>query len=122
MAGGSHRRAFGVFGRRRAGERAWSGGDGPTEIKPPRRASRHDRLLASALASRGVSLEIVEATFLVATARRTFRSENSAPLGPIRSLADFIPVLDELLARPVDPGDLTDLDRELASLASPHAA
>lgn len=92
----------------------------------PRRASRHDRLLASALASRGVSLEFVKAAFLVATARRTFRSENSVPLGPIRSLAYFIPVLDEVLARPVDPGYLTYLNRKLNSpidsLASPRSA
>ncbi len=84
----------------------------------PRRASRHDRLLASSLASRGVPLETVEVAFVVATARRTFRPEDSVPLGPVRSLAYFLPVLDEVLARPPDPDYLTYLHRRLERLAS----
>ncbi len=47
-----------------------------------RRASRHDRLLASSLASRGIPLETVEVAFVVATARRTFRPADAVPLGP----------------------------------------
>ena len=88
----------------------------------PRRVSRHDRLLASSLASRGVPLESVQIAFVIATARRTFRPEDSVPLGPIRSLAYFIPVLDEVLVRPPDPEYLTYLHRKLEILASPHPA
>lgn len=79
----------------------------------PRRASRHDRLLARSLASRGIPLETVEVAFVVATARRTFRPEDSVPLGPIRSLAYFLPALEEVLARPLDPEYLSYLNRRL---------
>ncbi len=87
----------------------------------PRRTSRHDRLLAASLAVRGVPLDTVNAAFLLATARRTFRSENAVPLGPIRSLAYFLPVLDEVLALPPDPAYLAYLHRHFAGLPDTHS-
>ncbi|MBI3694616.1 MAG: hypothetical protein HY238_07215 [Acidobacteria bacterium] len=87
----------------------------------PRRASRNDRLLAASFASRGVPLETVKAAFLIATARRTFRAVDAFPLGAIRSLAYFIPVVDELLAQPPqDPTYLDYIRRKLVSTSPTH--
>lgn len=85
----------------------------------PRRTSRHDRRLASDLASRGVPLETVKAAFVLATARRTFRPDGSLSLGPIRSLAYFLPVLDELLSTPPDPVFIQHLRFRLAQAHAP---
>jgi len=58
---------------------------------------RSDRLLAAQLYERGVPLEAVENAFLLATARRLIRPAEAAPLGTIRSLAYFMPVLEEVV-------------------------
>lgn len=59
---------------------------------------RHaDRLLAAQLHERGVPFETVENAFVLATSRRIVRPEGAAPLGTIRSLAYFSPVIDEVL-------------------------
>jgi hypothetical protein len=81
----------------------------------PRRASRHDLGTAAALAARGVPLDTVKIAFLVATARRTFRPVDALPLGPIRSLAYFLPVVDELQAHPPQPPDIDSLRIKLAT-------
>ena len=58
---------------------------------------RADRVLAVQLHERGVLLEAVENAFVLAAARRLIRPAGSAPLGTIRSLAYFSPVIDEVL-------------------------
>ena len=58
---------------------------------------RPDRLLAAQLHERGVPLEAVENSFVLAAARRMIRPVDAAPLGTIRSLAYFLPVLEEVL-------------------------
>lgn len=58
---------------------------------------RADRMLAAQLHERGVPLETVENAFVLAAARRLMRPIDSAPLGTIRSLAYFSPVIDEVL-------------------------
>jgi hypothetical protein len=67
----------------------------------PRRLSRHDLRLVRQLWEREVPLRIVEAAFLLASARRAARRPDAMPLGRIRSLHYFVPVLEELLAQPV---------------------
>jgi hypothetical protein len=57
---------------------------------------RSDRALAVQLYQRGVSLEAVENAFVLAAARRLIRPA-AAPLGAIRSLAYFSPVIEEVL-------------------------
>ena len=64
---------------------------------------RPDRLLASQLHQRGVPLAAVENALVLAAARRLIRPADSAPLGTIRSLAYFLPVIDEVLGLRVDP-------------------
>lgn len=58
---------------------------------------RPDRLLAAQLHQRGVPLEVVENAFILAAARRSIRPTDVAPLGTIRSLAYFLPVIEEVL-------------------------
>ena len=62
-----------------------------------------DRAFALALLARGVSLDAVENAFLLAAARRIVRRTDAPPLGVIRSLAYFGPVIDEVLESPVSP-------------------
>src|SRR5271157_4596508 len=64
---------------------------------------RPDRLLAAQLHQRGVPLAVVENALVLAAARRLIRPPDAAPLGTIRSLAYFLPVIDEVLALRVHP-------------------
>jgi len=51
----------------------------------------------SQLYERGVSLEAVENALVLAATRRMIRPAGAAPLGTIRSLAYFSPVIEEVL-------------------------
>jgi hypothetical protein len=64
---------------------------------------RPDRLLAAQLHARGVPLRAVENALVLAAARRMVRPADSAPLGTIRSLAYFSPVIEEVLELRVSP-------------------
>ena len=64
---------------------------------------RSDRLLAAQLHERGVPLEAVENAFLLAATRRLVRPADAPPLGTVRSLAYFQPVIEELLETKVNP-------------------
>ena len=80
---------------------------------------RTDRLFANQLYERGVSLETVgnaltlaaarrsatksRSRFISRTARRSARPADAPPLGIIRSLAYFSPVIDEVLQLNVGP-------------------
>jgi len=67
----------------------------------PRRLNRQDLRLVRQLWEREVPLRTVEAAFLLASARRSARLPDAMPLGHIRSLHYFVPVIEELLAQPV---------------------
>ena len=67
------------------------------------RVHRADRLLADQLYERGVPLLIAQHALLLAAARRLSRPPDAPPLPPIRSLAYFLPVIDELLGDDPDP-------------------
>lgn len=58
---------------------------------------RPDRVLAAQLHRRGVPIEAVENAFVLAATRRLIRPVGAAPLGTIRSLAYFSPVIEEVL-------------------------
>jgi hypothetical protein len=61
-------------------------------------AVRHpDRVFAAKLYERGVPLKTVENAFVLAATRRMIRPAGAAPLGTIRSLAYFSPVIEEVL-------------------------
>lgn len=72
----------------------------------PLRARPHDRRLAQELNNRGIALALIEAALLLATARRKARPPTATPLGPVRSLSYFLPVIKELHRRPLPEGYL----------------
>lgn len=71
----------------------------------PRRISRFDLHLVRDLWERQIPLTIVETALLLASARRAARPPDAYPLGPIRSLHYFSPVIEELLQNPLQYGD-----------------
>jgi hypothetical protein len=85
----------------------------------PARPRRSDRLLAQQLQRRGVPLGLVHAAFILALARRTFRSASAFALAPIATLHYFLPLIEELAAHPCEPGYLDYLRHKLATVA-PH--
>jgi hypothetical protein len=75
---------------------------------------RPDRLLAIQLHARGVPLEAVENALTLAAARRLARPADALPLGIIRSLAYFSPVIEEVLQLKVSPDYFRHLRIRLA--------
>lgn len=71
----------------------------------PGRLSRFDLRLVRDLWERQIPLPLVETALLLASARRAARSPDAYPLGPIRSLHYFSPVIEELLLTPLQHGD-----------------
>jgi hypothetical protein len=67
----------------------------------PRRLSHFDLRLVRQLWQRQIPLTTVETAFLLASSRRAARRPDAMPLGPIRSLHYFVPVIEELLAQAV---------------------
>ena len=67
----------------------------------PRRLSRFDLRLVRQLWQRQIPLTTVETAFFLASSRRATRRPDAMPLGPIRSLHYFMPVIEELLAQTV---------------------
>ena len=64
---------------------------------------RPDRVLATQLYQRGVSVDVIENAFVLAATRRFIRPTDAPPLGTIRSLAYFLPVIEEVLGLRVSP-------------------
>src|SRR5215469_11909551 len=83
----------------------------------PLRASTQDRRHASQLHERGVALCVVESAFLLASIRRLARPADVPVLSPIRSLAYFQPVIEELLSQPAPEGYLPYLRLKLEQLS-----
>jgi hypothetical protein len=84
----------------------------------PLRASAHDLRHARQLHDRRVPLRVVEAAFLLGSLRRLLRPEDVPPLSPIRSLAYFQPVIEELLADPAPDNYLDYLRLKLRHITS----
>src|ERR1035437_8652592 len=74
---------------------------------------RPDRVLAVHLSHRGVSVSVLDTAFVLAAPRRLGRPEKAPPLGTIRSLAYFLPVIEEVLERRVSPDYFQYLRYEL---------
>jgi hypothetical protein len=58
---------------------------------------RADRLLAAQWYQRGLSLQVIQNALVLAAARRLIRPADAPPLGTIRSLVYFLPVIEEVL-------------------------
>jgi len=78
---------------------------------------RPDRVLAAQLHQRGVSVSMIENAFVLAAARRLMRPADSLPLGTIRSLAYFLPVIEEVLSMRVSPEYFQHVRRKLERIA-----
>ncbi len=66
----------------------------------PRHLSRFDLRLVRQFWERQIPATLIETAFLLASARPA----NALPLGPIRSLHYFLPVIEELLQTPLHHG------------------
>jgi hypothetical protein len=78
---------------------------------------RPDRMLAAQLYQRGISLRVIENALLLTVARRTIRPPNAPRLGTIRSLAYFLPVIEEVLNLAVNPEYFQHLRHKLDRFA-----
>ena len=68
-----------------------------------------DRDLAMCLYLKKIPFTAVDGAFVLAAARRTYRNPTWATLAPIRSLRYFLPIIREILGKPVDPGEVSYL-------------
>lgn len=80
-------------------------------------ARRTDCGLAATLYDRGVPLQTVHTALLLAAGRRACRPSGAPPLAPIATLHYFLPVIDELIATPLENDYLQHLRHNLATLA-----
>jgi hypothetical protein len=88
----------------------------------PLSASLQDHRQARRLHDRGVPLQLVESALLLGSLRRLIRPADLPPLPPIRSLAYFQPVIDELLVHPMPDNYLEYLRLKLNRIATPSAS
>jgi hypothetical protein len=79
-----------------------------------------DRSFATQLYERSVPLETVGNALTLAVARRSARPVDAPPLGIIRSLAYFSPVIDEVLQLKVGPEYFQHLRNKLQRAISPR--
>ena len=84
----------------------------------PLRPSSNDRRTAETLYARGISLAAIESALLLGSLRRLARQPELPPLSPIRSLAYFLPVIEEILFNPVPKDYLEYLRRKVELLSS----
>jgi hypothetical protein len=81
---------------------------------------RADRLLAAQLYQRGLSLKVIENALVLAATRRLIRPSEAPPLSTIRSLAYFLPVIEEVLEMRVNSDYFEYLRYKLARTAPPR--
>jgi len=79
---------------------------------------RADRMLAAQLYERGLSVKVIENALVLAATRRIIRPTDAPPLGTIRSLAYFLPVIEEVLELRVSPDYFQYLRHKLARSGS----
>ncbi len=78
---------------------------------------RADRMRAAQLYQRGLSVSVIENAFVLAAARRLMRPGDAPPLGTIRSLAYFLPVIEEVIGLRVSPDYFQQVRRKLERIA-----
>jgi len=84
----------------------------------PLKANASDRQTARRFRARGIELATVETALLLGSLRRLSRAPDVPPLSPIRSLAYFQPVIEEILSNPVSSDYLKYLQEKMQSLCS----
>jgi hypothetical protein len=79
---------------------------------------RHpERVLAAQLFQRGVTVSVIENAFVLAATRRLVRRADAQPLGSIRSLAYFLPIIEEVQELCVGPEYFQYLRHKLQRMA-----
>ena len=78
---------------------------------------RPDRLLAAQLFQQGVTVSVIENAFVLAATRRLVRPADAQPLASIRSLAYFLPIIDEVQELRVSPDYFQYLRHKLQRIA-----
>lgn len=81
---------------------------------------RADRLLAAQLYQRGLSVKVIENALVLAATRRMIRPTDAPPLGAIRSLAYFLPVIEEVRKLRVSPDYFDYLRHKLGRAGAPR--
>lgn len=84
----------------------------------PLRPSPADQSLARRWFTDAVPLPLIESALLLATLRRLSRAPGLPPLPKIRSLAYFLPVIEELQLQPLPDGYLDYLRLKLRRLSA----
>lgn len=84
----------------------------------PSRAGPHDRERANEFHRRRVPLNLIESALLLGSLRRLGRPPESPRLSPIRSLAYFTPVVEELTANPLPDGYLEYLRHKMRKMGA----
>jgi hypothetical protein len=79
---------------------------------------RADRLLAAQLYQRGLSVTVIQNALVLAATRRLIRPADAPSLGTIRSLAYFLPVIEEVLEMRISPDYFDYLRYKLARAAA----
>ena len=79
---------------------------------------RADRMMAAQLYQRGLSVKVIENALVLAATRRLIRPADAPPLGATRSLAYFLPVIEEVLELRVSPDYFDYLRHNLTSAGS----
>ena len=78
---------------------------------------RPDRVVALQLYQRGIPVSVIENTFVLAATRRLIRPADAPALSTIRSLAYFLPVIEEVLGLRVNPDYFQHLRQKLERIA-----
>lgn len=79
---------------------------------------RADRTLAAQLYQRGLSVKVIENALVLAATRRLIRPADAPPLATIRSLAYFLPVIEEVLVLRASPDYFDYLRHKLTRAGS----
>ena len=85
-----------------------------TPVKP----SSNDRITAASFRQKGIPLQTVEDALLLASVRRLARTDDATPLPPVRSLAYFTPVINEIENAPLPDGYQQYLRGKMKQLAT----
>ena len=84
---------------------------------------RADRTVAAQLFQRGLPVQVIENALVLAATRRLIRPPDAQPLGAIRSLAYFLPVIEEVLKLRVRSTlTICDASSEVAERHGNHAS
>ena len=83
----------------------------------PDKPSQNDRRTAASFLAKDVPIQTVKAALILASVRRLARPDDTEPLPPVRSLAYFVPVVNELTETPLHDDYVAYLRKKLQNLA-----